>query len=298
MIKRRIAAAALTAVMAVSALPAMSASASAVWVKSDSGYSYKDDTTGKKLTGWQTIDNAKYYFDKKGYAVTGWKTIGENKYYFNASKKGKMLTGWSKIGDSRYYFGTDGKMRTGFVKLSGKTYYFGKDGKMRTGKLKINGKVYDFGKDGVMKSGSASDSSSTLTAPMKGLSWGMTRDQVLKAGGYDKYVNVDAMLMVMDNDKYYKYYLFDKNDKLVCYGYASDKGSKYLEDYKQYFKDDGWKYEMSSKDGDESTYVYTKGDQYGGLFYNGSTLMTMIFSEDLSKQIDDGADFDDVVDLG
>lgn len=52
MIKRRLISAAAAAVMAVSALPAMSASASAVWVKSDSGYSYKDDTTGKKLTGW------------------------------------------------------------------------------------------------------------------------------------------------------------------------------------------------------------------------------------------------------
>ena len=69
MIKRKIASALMAAVLAASALPVMSATASAAWVKSESGYSYKDDTTGKKLTGWQTIDGSKYYFDKNGYAV-------------------------------------------------------------------------------------------------------------------------------------------------------------------------------------------------------------------------------------
>ncbi|MDY3793141.1 MAG: hypothetical protein SOZ56_11820 [Oscillospiraceae bacterium] len=300
MIKRKIASIAMAAVLAASALPAMSATASAAWVKSDSGYSYKDDTTGKKLTGWQTIDGSKYYFDKNGYAVTGWKKIGEDKYYFNASKKGKMLTGWNKIGDSRYYFGTDGKMRTGFVKLSGKTYYFGTDGKMRTGKLKISGKVYDFGKDGVLKTGSSSGSSSSsskLMAPLDGLKWGMSQENVIKAGNFDKYVNVNSMLMVMDTTPY-KYYIFDKNDKLVCVGYASDDGTKYLDTFKGYFKDAGWKFEVSSKDGGEYTYVYSKGDQYGGLFYTDEMVMTMIFSDDLSEQIEDGADFNDVIDLG
>lgn len=297
MIKRKIMSVAMAAVIAASILPAMSATASAAWVKSESGYSYKDDTTGKKLTGWQTIDGSKYYFDKKGYAVTGWKKIGDNKYYFNASKKGKMLTGWNKIGDSRYYFGKDGKMRTGFVKLSGKTYYFGSDGKMRTGKLKINGKVYDFGKDGVLKSGSSSSSSSKLMAPLDGFKWGMSQEAVIKAGDFDKYVNVSSMLMVMDTTPY-KYYMFDKNDKLVCVGYASDEGTKYLDTFKGYFKDEGWKFEVSDKDGDEYSYVYSKGDLYGGLFYNGETVMTIIFSDDLSKQIEDGKDFDDIIDLG
>lgn len=297
MIKRKIASALMAAVLAASALPAMSATASAAWVKSESGYSYKDDSTGKKLTGWQTIDGCKYYFDKKGYAVTGWKKIGDDKYYFSASKKGKMLTGWNKIGDSRYYFGKDGKMRTGFVKLSGKTYYFGTDGKMRTGKLKISGKVYDFGKDGVLKNGASSGSSSKLLAPLDGLKWGMSQDAVIKAGSFDKYVNVDSMLMVMDSAPY-KYYLFDKKDKLVCVGFASEDVSKYRDTFKGYFKDAGWKFELSGKDGGAYSSIYSKGDQYGGLYYTDEIVMTMIFSDDLSEQIADGADFNDLIDIG
>ena len=66
-----------------SSVTALSAGVSAEWVKSDSGYSYKSDDTGKKLTGWQTIGDGTYYFDKKGIALTGWKKIGGKRYYFN-----------------------------------------------------------------------------------------------------------------------------------------------------------------------------------------------------------------------
>ena len=294
MIKHRIASIALAAIISMSSVAAMSASASAEWVKSSSGYSYKDDSTGKKLTGWQTIDENKYYFDKKGIAVTGWKTIGENKYYFNGAKKGKMLTGWNKIGDNRYYFGKDGKMRTGFVKLSGKTYYFGSDGKMRTGKLKINGKTYDFGKDGVLKSGSASsESTSKIMAPLNGFKWGMSQDEVLEKGNFNKYVNVDSMIMVTDTTPY-RYYLFDKDDKLCCVGYVSED-SKSVNTFKKYFKDDGWKFEVSTKDNGAVSSVYSKGDQYGGIFYNDELVMTMIFSDDLAKQVENGKDFNEII---
>ena len=296
MIKHRITAVFLAAALAASAIPAMSATASAAWVKSESGYSYKDDETGKKLTGWQTIDGNKYYFDKNGYAVTGWKKIGDNTYYFNASKKGKMLTGWNKISGSRYYFGKDGKMRTGFVKLSGKTYYFGKDGKMRTGKRKINGKVYDFGNDGVLKSGVSSGSSSKLMAPLNGLKWDMDRDDVIKKGNFNKYVNSESILLVRDSNPY-KYYIFDKNDKLIGAGYVSYDGSKYLETFKKYFKDAGWKFEKSIKDGDEYTYEYSKDNSYGGIYCNDELTMTMLFSDDVVAQFENGKDISDIVDL-
>ena len=101
MIKQRFISAVMAAAVAVSSVTALSAGVSAEWVKSDSGYSYKSDDTGKKLTGWQTIGDGTYYFDKKGIALTGWKKIGDDTYYFNSAKKGKMLTGWSKIGSSK-----------------------------------------------------------------------------------------------------------------------------------------------------------------------------------------------------
>jgi len=293
MIKRKFLSIAMAAAVAVSSMSALSVPVSAKWYKSDSGYSYKDDETGKKLTGWQTIDGGKYLFDKKGYAYTGWVTVGDNKYYFNASKKGKMLTGWNKIGDSRYYFGQDGKMRTGWVKLSGKTYYFGTNGKMRTGKLKINGKTYDFGKDGILKNGSSA-SSDKLLAPLDGIKWGMSSDKVIEAGDFDMYVSVDPMIMVMDSEPY-RYYLFDKNDKLICVGYISEDADSDESKFKQYFKDAGWKSMGTVKKNGEKTTVYSKGDQYGGLYSSGDAVMTMIFSDDLSDDIENGADVNDII---
>ncbi|MBP0955747.1 MAG: hypothetical protein J5997_00095 [Oscillospiraceae bacterium] len=187
-------------------------------------------------------------------------------------------------------------MRTGFVKLSGKTYYFGSDGKMRTGKLKINGKSYDFGKDGVLKNGS-SGSSSKLMAPLDGFKWGMSQKEVITAGDFNKYVNVDSMLIVMDNTPY-RFYLFDKNGKLACIGYVSNEGSKYLDIFKGYFKDAGWKLESSSKDGGEYIYEYSKGDRFGGIVYTDEKVMTLIFSDDILEQIRNGKDISDIIDLG
>ncbi len=109
--KKKIAAIALSSVIAVTGLSALSAGASAEWVKSGSSYSYKDDSTGEKLTGWQEIDGGKYYFNKEGKALTGWYKIGGKKYYFNSAKKGKMVTGKAKIGGKTYDFGTDGVLK-------------------------------------------------------------------------------------------------------------------------------------------------------------------------------------------
>ena len=108
---KKIAAIALSSVIAVTGLSALSAPTSAEWVKSGSSYSYKDDTTGKKLTGWQEIDGGKYYFNKEGKALTGWYKIGGKTYYFNSAKKGKMVTGTVKISGKTYTFGSDGVLK-------------------------------------------------------------------------------------------------------------------------------------------------------------------------------------------
>lgn len=49
MIKQRFISAVMAAAVAVSSVTALSAGVSAEWVKSDSGYSYKSDDTGKSL---------------------------------------------------------------------------------------------------------------------------------------------------------------------------------------------------------------------------------------------------------
>lgn len=288
MIKQRFVSTVMAMAVAFSSVTALSSGVSAEWVKSESGYSYKSDDTGKKLTGWQTIGDGTYYFDKKGIALTGWKKIGDNTYYFNSAKKGKMLTGWSKVGDSRYYFGKDGKMRTGFVKLSGDTYYFGKDGKMRTGKHKISGKVYDFGTDGILKNGSkASSSENVLTAPLKNVKWGMTRDQVIKNGSFKSYYSQDSLLMVADSEPY-AYYVFNEDDELCAVGYAENYSASALKKYKGYFTSDGWEKMGTYTQTSGTSVIYQKDKQVGSVTYNDKIIMTLIFSDEYGKMISDG----------
>ena len=79
------------------------------WTQTDNGQRlYYSPTTGKPLTGWQTIDGSKYYFSAKGIARTGWMNLGESRRYFYAS--GKMATGWVQIGGKHYYFQKNGNL--------------------------------------------------------------------------------------------------------------------------------------------------------------------------------------------
>lgn len=68
-------------------------------------------TKKSKVTGWQTVDGKKYYYNSKGNMVTGWQTISGSKYYFDAST-GVMLTGLQTISNKKYYFYTDGRLAT------------------------------------------------------------------------------------------------------------------------------------------------------------------------------------------
>ncbi|MBQ7782352.1 MAG: hypothetical protein IJ368_00115 [Oscillospiraceae bacterium] len=296
MIKRKIISVMAAAVMSFSAVTAFSVGVSAEWVKSESGYSYKSDETGKKLTGWQTIGDGKYYFDKNGYALTGWKKISGEKYYFNKAKKGRMLTGWATVGESKYYFGTDGKMRTGWKKIGGNTYYFGTNGKMRTGKLKISGKVYDFGTDGIMKGGSTSTSSSKSLYgdPMKGLKWSMSMDDVIDSGLFDNYIVLEPMLMVYD-DEPYKFYLFDNDDIIAC-GFADKYSASVVKNFKAHLKNEGYKLAVSEKEDGTNVLVYQKGDLIAAVAYNNDTVMLMMFSEELADEISEG-DFSSLDDI-
>ena len=90
---------------------------------------------------------------------------------------------------------------------------------MRTGKLKISGKTYDFGTNGILKNGSktSSSSDSVLTAPLDGLKWGMSQEQVIKKGGFKSYYAQDSLLMVADSEPY-AYYVFNADDELCQKG--------------------------------------------------------------------------------
>lgn len=300
-IAARFAAVILTAGISVSIMPAVTASA--VWVKSSSGYSYKDDDSGEKLTGWQTINGSKYCFDTNGIAYTGFKKINGSYYYFNSAKMGRMVTGWATIGKSKYYFGTDGKMRAGkMLKINGDTYYFQKNGKMATGKLKINGKVYDFGTDGkLVTSSSSSASSSSLYAPMNGLKWGMSADDIIDTLGLKtgEYVSSGPMLMVLKDDNSSSladYYLCLEGYGLAMAGECRISTSENRSALKSYF--DGWKLENTLTEDGATSYIYSNNGVFAEFVYNDKSCITMIFSPSITEDITSGdIDSYDITDM-
>ncbi len=119
------------------------------WAKNDAGQwlYYKD---GKALTGTQTIDGAKYFFETNGTLKTGWVKDDDNWRYYSGNK---ALTGWWDIGSysakKTYYFTEDGLMVSGkWLKIDGKWYYFYPDGALAKS-TKVDG--YEVDKNGVRK---------------------------------------------------------------------------------------------------------------------------------------------------
>lgn len=241
-------AAALSAMMTVSAFAAVPASAD--WEKSGSSYSYTDDN-GEKVTGWQTIGKYKYYFDKDGKSASGFKKIGGKYYYFIPSKKGRMATGWQTIKGEKYYFGKDGVMCAGKWKtISGNKYYFKTSGKMATGTVKIDGKSYKFGSDGVYIGSGKSSSSSSSSGSAE---IGMSKKKVISAAkikNYNTYKLKDGSTAIVEYPKSYLgvnncfiLYIFDKNDKLTCIAAFSETESAASKWAKKLKKD--YKYSMT-----------------------------------------------------
>lgn len=289
MLRKRAAAVIISAAISVSMVTAVSAGVSAEWVKSGSDYSYKDDSTGKKLTGWQDINGGRYYFDKNGKALTGWKKINGDTYYFNASKKGKMITSWATIGGTKYYFGKDGVMRTGWVKLSGNTYYFGNDGKMRTGKVKINGVIYNFGKNGILLGSSSLSSGKKIDDYFKGMDFGMTKKQVIARLPYDNYA-VDGSMIVAFPDKNNEnegaFYVLDVNGKLCSYGYMVVGKNANKSDMEALFENAGWEL-LGSEDGSK---VYASADysSMGIVLSDSEMVMATVYSGEIIEEVMSG----------
>ncbi len=111
-----------------------------------------DETYGSQALGFCTFsDDTVSYYDETGEPVSGWQTIDESKYYFNSSYI--MQTGWQTLSGSKYYFAEDGAMQTGFQTISSKMYYFNDDGIMQTGWQTVSGKKYYLNSSGVVQTG-------------------------------------------------------------------------------------------------------------------------------------------------
>lgn len=119
------------------------------WVMNNAGqyFYYKD---GQPLTGEQTINGVKYFFDTKGILKTGWvKDSGQWRYYSD----NKMVTGWMSLvtgGSSKiYHFTEDGLMLSKkWHQIDGKWYYFYADGTLARN-TRVDG--YEVDENGVRK---------------------------------------------------------------------------------------------------------------------------------------------------
>ena len=125
-------------------------------------YYYKN---GEPVTGWQTIDGKKYYFDAEfGYlCADGFFFDDVDMYYADANglivknkwEKFQWIDEDNKTETEWYYMGKDGKAVTGWQKISGKWYYFSPDVFVmyQDGVAEIGNTWYCFNADGSMVTG-------------------------------------------------------------------------------------------------------------------------------------------------
>ncbi len=101
------------------------------FTKNASGHWYYYQN-GKKLTGWQTINGLRYYFNQNGMMYEGMKQYTENNhtewhYWTNEG----VVIGWKDISEKKYYFDNKGVMYTdGWKQIDNTWYYFYKDGSL------------------------------------------------------------------------------------------------------------------------------------------------------------------------
>lgn len=131
------------------------------------GKKYFYDSNGEIVKNvFKTINGKKYYFGSDGAAVTGQKkTISGKVYYFNSA--GACYTGWKTISGKIWYFTESGSSMgarvTGWKTIGTKRYYLYKTGGRAVGWTKISGKTYYFSEKGVLKVGKTNKVSAKAT---------------------------------------------------------------------------------------------------------------------------------------
>lgn len=99
----------------------------------DEIHTYYFDKNSRLLTGWQTINGRKYFFEtadrpEECFATCenipvspGWMEQNGNRYYVDS--KGRILTGWQTINKQRFYFDKNGVLQSGWFTVGKNTYY-------------------------------------------------------------------------------------------------------------------------------------------------------------------------------
>lgn len=238
--KSRILTAALSAVTAVTAL---STTASAVWVKPDEAplIDLTPSVEGERYEEWVKIDEVssvlnRYYLDKNGEKVTGKKLLWID-YSFETEIGSAMrmveadpetgelhgnYTGFTKSSEGRRYY-DDGKRIYGWYKIGNSWYHFDENGYADTGKVKICGASYTFNEKGkwtgkVSKSGIA------------------PKDfELTYASGWMNSFSTDGNIFYgedYEDEKYEKQIKFSARDRQVMYCMFLESGFEIGKDYR------------------------------------------------------------------
>ncbi len=112
-------------------------------------YGDKNDN-GAVLTGWNTIESQKYYFDNNGIASLGFCVI-DNKHYYIDIENGMHYSDTPIIDGKKYCFDDDGVQQFGWYMLGSWKMYFDPDnnGAAVTDYIEIDGIAYKFNADGI-----------------------------------------------------------------------------------------------------------------------------------------------------
>lgn len=98
------------------------------------GDTYYFNSEGNKVTGWQQIQDGRYFFEDTGIlARSCWKVNGDSQSYVD--ENGRAVLGWQTIGEKKYYFDENGLMATGEVTMGMVTYKFAEDGSLESQKV-------------------------------------------------------------------------------------------------------------------------------------------------------------------
>ena len=161
-VTRRVATGALSAVLALSTLPAPAiaeaAGRAALAAQAEPQGAWRHDgyrwtfalQAGGLATGWQLIGGAWYLFDGSGTMLTGWQNPSGSWYHLSDS--GAMTTGWLRWNHAWYWLAPDsGRMHQGqWLHEGGEWYYFDGSGAMATGWRQVGGKWYFLQESGAM----------------------------------------------------------------------------------------------------------------------------------------------------
>lgn len=128
----------------------------------DGKYCYVDEN-GQKLTGWQTINEKKYYFDKDGIRASGDTLIDGHIYYLEDN--GVLKTGWIEDEDGNsYYRNKYGEVLTDTTKkIDGTEYVFDEYG-VATKKSADKAKKKSSASSSDSKKSSSSNSAASITS--------------------------------------------------------------------------------------------------------------------------------------